>query len=165
MPRIVLGFPLRADFEFAAKRNIERPHASYSDRTRHLRVRGQEPLLAVEQECRPPRQGAAQPRDLAVGGRTPQHRPPPGPRPLGSRPTGYRTDGRLLLLRLQQGRARNHLHRRSGFSAGHLSASQELEELDTFAQPAPHHLRALYHLSDQRSDLAAAKVEPLVEGL
>src|SRR5262249_4157845 len=55
--------------------------------------------------------------------------------------------------------------KRSAASARHLPAAQELEELDTFAQPTAQHLRALDHLGDERRDLFSAKIESLVEGL
>ena len=41
--------------------------------------------------------------------------------------------------------------------------AQEGEELDAFAQPALHHLRAAHHLADDRGDLRRAEVEAPVE--
>src|SRR5277367_6412651 len=46
-----------------------------------------------------------------------------------------------------------------------LSFAQKLEELDTFARPAPEHVPTREHLADDRHDLAGAEIEPLVENL
>ena len=40
-----------------------------------------------------------------------------------------------------------------------VALPQELEELDAFAQPALHHLRAAHHLAHDRGDLRRAEVE------
>ena len=43
--------------------------------------------------------------------------------------------------------------------------TQELEELDTLAQPALQHLWATHHLAHDRRDLRRPEIEPLIEGL
>ena len=124
-------------------------------------VAGAEHRAAFDQnEMQPDLQAAA------GGAPAPPRRPPPARRPSGSR--SVRMPSRCASSTASLTAASSPKSSAQTMSASqprHLPVAQELEELDAFAQPPAHHLRALDHLADERGDLWPAEIEAFVEGL